>query len=84
MYLLAAGAFAFALYSYVQGDMQNARYATAVVIVLSVARFFFGSQERASVLSRIGFGIQILFFIFIVAFALDLLFDRVSSILPRG
>ena len=82
MYFLALTAFAVALYFLVEGDMQYARYALATTVVLAAARFFFGAQEGTSVLGRIGFAIQILFFIAIAAMALDLIFDQVSRILP--
>jgi hypothetical protein len=82
VYFLSLAAFALALYFLVEGDMQYARYALATTVVLAAFRFFFGAQERASVLSRIGFAIQILFFIAIAAFALDLIFEQASRILP--
>jgi hypothetical protein len=82
VYFLSLAAFALALYFLVEGDMQYARYALATTVVLAAFRFFFGAQERASVLSRIAFGIQILFFIAIAAFALEVIFDQASRILP--
>ena len=82
MYFLSLAAFALALFFLVEGDMQYARYALATTVVLAAFRFFFGAQERESVLSRIGFGIQILFFIAIAAFALEVIFDQASRILP--
>jgi len=82
MYFAALTAFALALYFLVEGDMQYARYALATTVVLAAFRFFFGAQERATVLSRIGFAIQMVFFIVIAAFALDLIFEQASRILP--
>ena len=82
MYFLSLAAFALALYFLIEGDVQYARYALAATIVLAGFRFFFGAQERTTVLGRIGFGIQILFFIAVAAFALDLIFDQASRILP--
>ena len=82
MYFLAMSAFALALYFLIEGDMQFARYALAATVVLAAARFFLGAQDGTSVLGRIGFGLQILFFIVIAAFVLDLIFDQASRILP--
>ena len=78
MYFSALAVFALALYFLIEGDMQFARYALAATVVLAASRFFFGAQEGTSVLGRIGFAIQILFFTIIVALVLDVIAEKLS------
>ena len=74
MYLLAAAFFIAALYSLFEGDVSNARYAMAVGVVLTGARFYLGPMEEESFLSRIGWGVKILIVIVAAVYAVDKVF----------
>ena len=71
MFLIAAVAFAFALYSYSEGQVTNAQYGLAAGVALLAARFYFGAQEEGSFARRFGFAVQIAIIVIIVLFGID-------------
>ncbi len=75
MYLLAAAFFVAAMYSLIDGDVTNGRYALGIGVVLVGARYFLGPLEEEPLLGRIGWGIKILVVIAIVLYAIHAIFD---------
>ena len=71
MYLLAAACLIFGFYSAVLGDDSYAMYAIGAGLVLTGARYFFGSFQQTSLHGRISYGFQILIFIIIAIFGID-------------
>ena len=75
MYLLAAAFFVAAMYSLVDGDVSNGRYALGIGVVLAGARYFLGPLQEEPLLGRIGGGGKILVVIAIVLYAINAIFE---------